>query len=368
MNFSRLALALGTAALLSACPATEPEDDAGPAPTDAGPAPTDAGPETDDDAGPETDDDAGPETDDDAGPETDDDAGPETDDDAGPETDDDAGPETDDDAGPGNLAEVAIAAGNFTTLVTALGTADLATTIATGGPFTVLAPTDAAFALLPAGLVAGLDATALGTVLRYHVIGGTVPAATVVGLTDATALTNGTIKIQLDGTTVVLNGTAQVTATDIEASNGLIHVLDGVIFDGPFPGTLVDALSAYPRFSSLVAAVVAANLVDTLNGTGPFTVLAPTNAAFAALVDISGLTQEQLANVLTYHVLPDSVPAATVVGLTQATTVQGSDITIAEAEGVVTLNGTSTVTYTDIVTSNGIIHVIDTVLMPPASN
>jgi uncharacterized surface protein with fasciclin (FAS1) repeats len=135
--------------------------------------------------------------------------------------------------------------------------------------------------------------------------------------------------------------------------------------------SIVDIAVADGRFTTLVAAVQAAGLVDTLAGEGPFTVFAPTDDAFAALpagtvegllADIPALTQ-----VLLYHVVSGSVMAADVVNLTSATTVQGSDITISVRDGEVYLNDTVKVIITDIVASNGVIHVIDGVLLPPAA-
>ncbi len=137
------------------------------------------------------------------------------------------------------------------------------------------------------------------------------------------------------------------------------------------PGTIVDVAIAAGTFSTLVTAVQAADLVDTLSGDGPFTVFAPTDDAFAALPEgtLDSLLADPaaLSDVLLYHVVPGTVMAADVVGLTSATTAQGSDITISVADGVVTLNDSVTVTATDIEASNGVIHVIDGVLLPPTS-
>jgi uncharacterized surface protein with fasciclin (FAS1) repeats len=133
---------------------------------------------------------------------------------------------------------------------------------------------------------------------------------------------------------------------------------------------IVDTAVAAGTFKTLATALTAAGLIDTLKGDGPFTVLAPTDAAFAKLpaAALQALLAdtEKLSAVLRYHVVSGLVPASTVVTLTEAPTVEGSPITINVADGVVTLNGTSTVTATDIAASNGVIHVIDSVLMPPA--
>lgn len=136
---------------------------------------------------------------------------------------------------------------------------------------------------------------------------------------------------------------------------------------------IVEVASANENFSTLVELVQTAGLVDTLSGEGPFTVFAPTNDAFAKLpaetVASLKANPEELRKVLTYHVVSGKVPAADAIKLNgkSANSVQGAPISIAVVDGKVVLNGNSTVTMTDIMASNGIVHVIDTVLIPPAS-
>ena len=134
------------------------------------------------------------------------------------------------------------------------------------------------------------------------------------------------------------------------------------------PNTIVDIAAGNPDFSTLVAAVKAAGLVETLSGDGPFTVFAPTNEAFAKLpegkVDALLADIPTLKKILTYHVVAGKVMAADVVGLDSATTVQGDDVKIAVVDGKVKLNDSAMVTATDLEASNGVIHVIDTVLIP----
>lgn len=135
--------------------------------------------------------------------------------------------------------------------------------------------------------------------------------------------------------------------------------------------TIVETAIENGSFDTLVAAVKAADLVATLSGAGPFTVLAPTDDAFAKLPagTVESLVKPEnkakLAAILTYHVVAGLVPAATVVTLTEADTVQGSKITIEVKDGSVMLNGDTKVIITDVHCSNGVIHAIDTVLMPP---
>lgn len=131
---------------------------------------------------------------------------------------------------------------------------------------------------------------------------------------------------------------------------------------------IVEVASGNPEFSTLVTAIKAAGLVETLSSEGPFTVFAPTNAAFdklpAGTLDSLLKDPEKLKAILTYHVVSGNVKAADVVKLTSATTVAGQDVTIAVEGETVKVNN-ATVTQTDIATSNGTIHVIDTVLLPP---
>lgn len=131
----------------------------------------------------------------------------------------------------GNIIDVAIAAGDFKTLATALTAADLVKTLKGPGPFTVFAPTDAAFAKLPAGTVEGLlkDVPALKNVLLYHVVAGSVTAEQVTKLTSADTVAGKSVSIKVKDGKVFLNDTVQVTMTDIKASNGIIHVIDAVL-------------------------------------------------------------------------------------------------------------------------------------------
>jgi len=274
-----------------------------------------------------------------------------------------------------NIVEVAQSAGTFNTLVSVVSQAGLAETLSNDGPFTVFAPTDEAFAKVDADTLNMIvsDNELLTQVLTYHVVAGKVMAADVVNLQSATSLQGEMIDI--DTANGVMVNQAQVTSTDIMASNGVIHVIDEVIL----PPTVVNSLSAAPQmnivetaisagsFNTLVTAVQTAGLVETLSGDGPFTVFAPTDEAFAKLGDetIQSLLADpdQLAEILTYHVVAGKVMAADVVNLDSATTVQGQNLTINAHDSGVTVNEAN-VTATDIETSNGVIHVIDTVLVP----
>ena len=156
----------------------------------------------------------------------------------------------------------------------------------------------------------------------------------------------------------------------------LVLVTFGVMAGGSYKNNkqdIVDTAVAAGSFNTLVTAVKAADLVDTLKGDGPFTVFAPTDEAFAKLPEgtlenlLKPENKDQLAAILTYHVVPGKVPAEDVIKLTEATTVQGKNVEIMIKDGSVVLNGNSQVVQTDIKTSNGVIHVIDTVILPPST-
>jgi transforming growth factor-beta-induced protein len=278
-----------------------------------------------------------------------------------------------------DIVDTAVADGRFTTLVAAVQAAELVDALKGEGPFTVFAPTDDAFAALPEGTVESLllpeNKQALTDILLYHVVEGKVMAADVTGLESAATLLGKDIAIKVDMGNVYIND-AKVIITDIETSNGVIHVIDAVILPPSDEAmeekqTIVEIAVADERFSTLVAAVTAAELVETLSGEGPFTVFAPTNDAFAALPEgtVESLllpeNKQALTDILLYHVVSGKVMAADVVGLTSAATVLGADLTITVRDGKVFLNDTVEVIITDIEASNGVIHVIDAVLLPP---
>ncbi|MFM8368075.1 MAG: fasciclin domain-containing protein [Chloroflexota bacterium] len=278
-----------------------------------------------------------------------------------------------------DIVDTAVADGRFTTLAAALEAAGLVETLKGEGPFTVFAPTDDAFAALPAGTLDELlkpeNKQQLTDILTYHVVSGKVMAADVSGLTSATTVLGKDVAIKVDMGNVYIND-AKVIITDIETSNGVIHVIDAVILPpsdeaAAESNTIVDVAVADGRFTTLVAAVEAAGLVETLSGEGPFTVFAPTDDAFGALpagtLDSLLLPEnkQQLTDILTYHVVSGKVMAADVVTLTSAPTVLGKDITITVKDGKVYLNDTVQVIITDVEASNGVIHVIDAVLLPP---
>lgn len=273
----------------------------------------------------------------------------------------------------GNLAEVAVGNGNFKTLVKALDAAGLVETVATAEALTVFAPTDAAFEKLPEGTLESLLANPdqLKQVLLYHVVPGKVTSDQVVSLESAKTVQGEPVKIAVKDNKVMINN-ATVAKADVMASNGVIHVIDTVILPPSMQGgeeakTIAEIAAGNEDFSTLVTALQKAELVDALNGEGPFTVFAPTNAAFAKLPEatLNGLLndQEALKGVLLYHVVPGKVTADKVTGLSEAKTLQGDMIKISTSYGTVKIND-ARVIKTDIMGSNGVIHVIDSVIVP----
>ena len=272
------------------------------------------------------------------------------------------------------IVETAVAAGSFKTLVAAVQAAGLVETLNGAGPFTVFAPTDEAFAKLPAGTLEMLlkpeNKAKLAAILTYHVVPGAVKAADVVKLKNAGTVNGQRVDIKVDGAKVTVDGAA-VTATDIACSNGVIHVIDTVIL--PVDGTIVDVAAKNGSFNTLVAAVKAAGLVETLSGKGPFTVLAPTDAAFAKLpagtleMLLKPENKKQLVDILSYHVVPGvAAYSDAVVKMTEVPTVLGSPIAVKVVGGKVMLNG-ATVVAADVEATNGVIHVVDTVILPASA-
>jgi len=282
-------------------------------------------------------------------------------------------------SGPGNVVQVAQGDARFSILAEAVVAADLATTLSGTGPYTVFAPTNDAFAALltelgitKAQLLA--DKPLLTAVLQYHVLPARVFRSGVPAGLPITPLAGGIFKVDAVGSDLVItdgrNRTSKILITDIPANNGVVHAIDKVIL--PANRNVVETAVATPSFSILVEAVTAANLGATLSGTGPFTVFAPTDAAFAALLTELGITKAQLladtallTKVLTYHVVPARVLKAAVPVGTPITTVQGETFTV-NASLVITdkRSRTANITATDVLASNGVIHVIDKVILP----
>ena len=272
----------------------------------------------------------------------------------------------------GTIVQTAVAAGQFTTLAALLQQTGLAETLSGPGPFTVFAPTDAAFAKVPPETLRALaaDPAKLRQVLLYHVVSGAVPAADVVRLTGAKTLNGASVTIKIADGTVKVDG-ATVTATDVMASNGIVHVIDTVLIPKAAPAAtpknIVQTAVAAGQFKTLASLLKKAGLAGTLQGRGPFTVFAPTDAAFAkvpkATLAALGKDRAKLRAVLLYHVVKGKVTAKQVVKLRSAKTLNGQSVQIRVRGGKVAVGG-ATVTSADVAASNGVVHVINKVLIP----
>lgn len=278
-----------------------------------------------------------------------------------------------------NIVEVAAANSNFTTLVTAVQTAGLSTTLSGTGPFTVFAPTNDAFGrfLSANSLTASqlLASSNLGAILGYHVLEAEVLAS---------AVTPGRVNTKADVPFFVsadptgnlwINGSAKIVQTDIDASNGVIHVLDNVIVA---PTRTIAQIAtaantaAQPEFTQLVAALSRAGLVEAFTGgiNDNLTVFAPTDAAFRQLYESLGVTSveqidlELLRNVLRYHVVPARAFSQDLrQNASLPTLLSGKNLTVDLANLKINTSGLVP-SLLNIHATNGVIHVIDRVLVP----
>lgn len=268
-----------------------------------------------------------------------------------------------------NLVELATELG-ATTLVSFLEKAELNDTIATGGDFTVFGPTNDAFAALPADLVEKLNnnMTLLQETLKYHVVSGKVAASAVQNDVLVDSLSTGNqIRTNVYGA-IITATRSKVAVADQMASNGIIHVVEKVML--PPSGNIVAYVQGDSTLSTLLTAVTTADLATLLSGTGPFTLFAPTNDAFAKL-DQDELAKiladkDRLVSLLKSHVVAAGTyySAGLTDGMKVDTAETGETITIKIANGVVSANEAK-VTKADEAVTNGVIHIIDTVIMPP---
>lgn len=269
-----------------------------------------------------------------------------------------------------SILDAAMGIEDFSSLVAALAKTNLASTFMMEGDYTVFAPTNDAFAAFLESLdlaFEDLTAEALMPILKYHVVGSKVMSSSLeTGYVNSiyAAMENKPVSIfvKVDGG-VLLNGSVSVTAADVEASNGVIHVIDGVLT----PTSVVDIAINNSNFSKLVEAVVKAGLVETLSADGPFTIFAPTDEAFNKLFadlgvnGIEDLSAEALIPILQYHVVAGNVLSGDLTNGDVATL--NGDIKISLSE-MVTINDDSEISAVDIQGTNGVVHVINKVLLP----
>ena len=267
------------------------------------------------------------------------------------------------------IVDVAADADSLTSLVGALEAAGLVEALSADGEFTVFAPDDAAFEAFEAenpGVLASLSEDELRAVLTYHVVGAQVRSSDLVSGSIAQTLSGDYVAIDLsDGVKV---NSAVVTSADIAASNGVIHVIDRIIL--PPSENIVETAVSAGSFSQLASALVATGLDETLSTGGPFTVFAPPDAAFEAFESenpgvLASLSTEQLSEVLLYHVTEGWVGAADLEdGASVPTLLEGASLSVDLSSGVVI--NSSSVDSANILTTNGVIHVIDEILLPPS--
>lgn len=280
---------------------------------------------------------------------------------------------------PKNLVQVAQGDSRFSILVEAVQAAGLTDTLAAPGPATVFAPTNEAFAALLGELGVTKEQLLankplLTSVLQYHVVAGRIPGSAVPLDKAINPVGGGFFKIDKVGASLVItdgrNRKSNIVQADIAAANGVIHAIDKVLL--PADKNIVQTAIATADFSILVEAVTAAGLGETLSAPGPYTVFAPTNAAFASLLTELGLSKEELlankpllTRVLTYHVVPGLVLRGGVPINTPIKTVEGGTFTVNQALAIVDQRGRqSNIVATDVLASNGVIHVLDKVILP----
>lgn len=285
-----------------------------------------------------------------------------------------------------SIAGIASETDDLSTLVSLVSAAGLVETLDTGGPFTVFAPTNDAFAALPEEVVEVIVANPdiLTAILTYHVVGDELFATDVLAQTSITTLQGESLGVSIENGDAFVDA-SQIIATDIEASNGVVHLIDAVLVpdaaaeaiaealaedeeeSATDPASIVGIAAATDDLSTLVSLVSAAGLVETLDAGGPFTVFAPTNAAFAKLpervVDIVVNNPDILTSILTYHVVGDELFADDVLAERRIATLQGESLMVRTLGGNAYVDR-SQIVATDIEASNGVVHVIDSVLIP----
>ncbi len=267
------------------------------------------------------------------------------------------------------VVDIIVDSEDHNTLEAAVIAAGLVETLSGDGPFTVFAPTDAAFAALPEGTVESLledPSGALTDILLYHVASGTALSTDLSDGMMVTTLNGKSVTVTINDDGVFIND-AQVTVADIVADNGVVHVIDAVLL--PPTITITDIVVNSPVHETLEAAVIAADLAETLAGEGPFTLFAPTDAAFAALPEgtVESLLEDPsgaLTDILLYHVAAGTALSTDLSDGMMVTTLNGKSVTVTINDDGVFINDAQ-VTFADIVADNGVVHVIDAVLLPP---
>jgi uncharacterized surface protein with fasciclin (FAS1) repeats len=271
-----------------------------------------------------------------------------------------------------SIIDVLALDGRFNTLLFALDAAGLTDTVANGGPFTLLAPTDEAFAQVPQETLDAILADPQGLltqILLYHVIDGEQRAWSLYRAGQAETLQGQAVSVSFSQRKLRIDD-ATVLSFDVLAPNGVIHMIDQVLAPSmPAAGGLIDLLEADGRFTTLLGALEATGLDETLAGEGPFTVLAPTDDAFAKL-DPEALNDlvndaDALTSVLLYHVIPGDRSLAELNDERKVDTAQGDPVYFwSWWRGKLNFVNRSRVSEADLEADNGRAHIIDRVLLP----
>jgi transforming growth factor-beta-induced protein len=264
-----------------------------------------------------------------------------------------------------NIVEIAAGDDRFETLVAALQETGLDDALTNAGPFTVFAPTDDAFAKLPVSAEELLADPELANILLYHVVDGSLNPEEVAAVERITTKLGKDVKVNVTAEGIFIND-AKIIIENIKASNGIIHVIDTVLVPTDMPN-IVEIAVGDGNFKTLVGLLQATGLDEVLEGAGPYTVFAPTDEAFAALpgwlVNFLVNNPPYLKQVLLYHVVPGDLDAEEVVSQGTLTTATGWSVKAREVNGEVYIKK-SLVIAPNIEAENGIIHVIDRVLIP----
>ncbi|WGH74286.1 fasciclin domain-containing protein [Tenacibaculum tangerinum] len=283
-----------------------------------------------------------------------------------------------------SIVEIAVGTQNLSILVEALQKADLVSALEATGPFTVFAPTNDAFQALLDSKAAwnsldDIPVETLQSVLLYHVVAGAALSSDLSNGQELTTLNGSTITVDLTGGVDLVTGADQavsVTTANVGASNGVIHIVNEVMLAESLPKDITDLAIETPELSTLVAALQRAELVSALQAEGPYTVFAPTNTAFQALLDsndswnsLDDIPVETLTSVLLFHVVSGEVKAADLENSYVKTLSTGPNEEAlslqVEVGGTVEFNGDAMPLATDIMASNGVVHLIDKVMLPP---
>ena len=275
------------------------------------------------------------------------------------------------------VVDVIVNSEDHTLLEAAVGAAGLVDALSAEGPFTVFAPTDDAFTALTEALEVTVEELLayplLPAVLQYHVVGAEAYSTDLMDGQEIETLLGEDVTVTINAEGVFIND-AQVIVADIEADNGVVHVIDAVLLpEMPEETTVVDIIVESEDHTLLEAAVIAAGLVDDLSGEGPFTVFAPTDAAVVALTEALEITADDLlalpnlADILLYHAVGAEAFSTDLMDGQLIETLQGGSVTVSITADGVFINDAQ-VTVADLEADNGVVHVIDAVLLPPTVN